>query len=388
MPQTSDTAPKKGNGPCSGITVVDFSRLVAGPYATMILADLGAEVIKVEDPGGDVMRMGQPNRKGVAANFEINNRGKKSIQIDLKSDEGKAYARKLIDQADMIVENFRPDVMKRLGFDYEELRKTNPGLIYVKITGFGSSGPYVARPAFDQVVQGISGYMPKQGAGEAPEPIRNSLADRVTGIWAAHAAVAALLYRDRNGGEGQMVETNLLNAWSSFVLADMMVPNTLLGIDGPQPDLQDTHRMFETSDGHVIGLILMDNQFKGICEAFDRQDLLDDPRFSNPRERVENITELFAEFAPEVKKLTKKEFLHKMVDHDVPFGPVNGIHDFFEDPQAVHNRCYVDFDDEELGKLRHLNHPIAYEKATIDVARRAPLLGEHNDSIRERVDGS
>ena len=182
-------------GPCAGIRIVDMSSMIAGPFCSQILADLGAEVIRIESPGSDPMRAKYPVYNGMSAMFEQMNRGKKSVCIDIKSAEGRQLIYDLVANADMFLQNSRPGVMERLGFGYDRLKEINERLIYVSVSGFGEVGPYASRPAYDMMIQGLTGFMPTQGGDKDPEPIRTTLADRVTAMWASHAALAALLHR-------------------------------------------------------------------------------------------------------------------------------------------------------------------------------------------------
>src|SRR5882757_3142788 len=269
-------------GPCVGLTVLDLSTMVSGPMGGQIFGDLGADVIKVETTAGDTMRAVFPHHKGLGAFFSQYNRSKRSIAIDLKSEEGRAVAIDLAVKADVLIENFRPGVTDRLGLGYETLREKNPGLVYVSIKGFGEDGPYRDQPAYDQVIQGLVGFMPLQGVGGPPLPIRSTMVDKVTAMSGAMSALAALWARERDGGKGQKVVVKMLDAWAAFVSQEEMKNHTFLNSDAVAPIPRDMYRVFETRDGHVIGLIIQDNQFRGICAVLNRPDLLTDPRFARP----------------------------------------------------------------------------------------------------------
>lgn len=376
-----------GQPSCAGFRVIDFTRIVSGPICTQILADLGAEVIKIESGQGDVMRQGAIRHNGMAAGFEQYNRGKKSFLVDLRSEEGVREIRRLCDGADVLVENFRPGVMERIGLDYGSLRRTNPALIYMKISGFGEVGPYADRPAYDQVIQALTGFMQVQGAKGEPEAVLSPIADKITGIWAGNAILSALLHRQRNGGLGQRIGTNLLSAFSSFMLPDVLGRHSFPDADiPPLPDV-DRHRPIATLDGHVCGLVLTQAQFEAICAALDRPDLLGDPRFATPPQRMTNINALRAELAKNIGRMTTMAFLERARRFDIPFDAVQSIEAFFGDPQAAATGCVVDFQDPEVGTIRHLGHPTTYERFEVDVRRRAPWLGEHSDALRAELAG-
>jgi crotonobetainyl-CoA:carnitine CoA-transferase CaiB-like acyl-CoA transferase len=368
-------------GPCAGLTVLDLSTMVSGPMGGQIFGDLGADVIKVEAIEGDTMRAVFPHHKGLGAFFSQYNRSKRSIAIDLKSEAGRAVAIELALKADLMIENFRPGVTERLGLGYETLREKNPGLVYVSIKGFGEDGPYKDQPAYDQVIQGLVGFMALQGAGGPPLPIRNSVADKVTAMSGAMSALAALWARERNGGKGQKVVVKMLDAWAAFVSQEEMKNHTFLNSDVPRPPLRDTYRVFETRDGHVIGLIIQDNQFRGICQALNRPELLTDPRFTKPGDRLQNISLLHDELTPSIAAVTTAEFLAGTRRHEVPMAPVNTLEQFFEDPQARHNGTFQEIEDPEFGVMRGLNFFASFTDTPLNLTRRAPKLGEQTDAI-------
>jgi crotonobetainyl-CoA:carnitine CoA-transferase CaiB-like acyl-CoA transferase len=372
-------------GPCVGLTVLDLSTMVSGPMGGQMFGDLGADVIKVEAIGGDTMRAVFPHHKGLGAYFFQYNRGKRSIALDLKSEEGRAVAIELALKADVLIENFRPGVTERLGLGYETLREKNPGLVYLSIKGFGEDGPYRDQPAYDQVIQGLVGFMPLQGVGGPPLPIRNSVADKVTAMSGAMSALAALWARERNGGKGQKVIVKMLDAWAAFVSQEEMKNHTFLNSDVPRPPLRDIYRVFETRDGHVIGLIIQDNQFRGVCQALSRSDLLADPRFTKPGDRLENISLLHDELTPSIVALTTAEFLAGTRKHEVPMAPVNTLEQLLEDPQARHNGTFQEFEDPEFGLMRGLTFFASFGDTPLNLKRRAPTLGEQTDAILREI---
>jgi crotonobetainyl-CoA:carnitine CoA-transferase CaiB-like acyl-CoA transferase len=372
-------------GPCVGLTVLDLSTMVSGPMGGQIFGDLGADVIKLEAITGDTMRAVFPHHKGLGAYFTQYNRSKRSIAVDLKSEEGRSLARELALKADVLIENFRPGVSERLGLSYEELRENNPGLVYVSVKGFGEDGPYRDQPAYDQVIQGLVGFMAIQGAGETPAPIRNSVADKVSAMSGAMSALAALWARERNGGNGQKVVVKMLDAWAAFISQEEMKNHTFLDSDVPPPPLREMYRVFDTRDGHVLGLIIQDNQFRGICAALNRPELLQDPRFVKPGDRLKNIALLHDELTPSIANMTTAEFLVETRKHEVPMAPVNTMEQFFEDPQAKHNRTFPVSHDAEFGAMRTLNFFASFSGTPANLAIRAPKLGEHTDDVLRKL---
>jgi crotonobetainyl-CoA:carnitine CoA-transferase CaiB-like acyl-CoA transferase len=372
------------SSPCSGLRVIEFATMVSGPFCGQVLADLGAEVIKIEPPGGDSLRMVAPHYRGMSSLFMEYNRGKKSIAIDLKSPEGVALARQLAGTADVVIENFRPGVMKRLGLGYENLREVNKQLVFVSITGFGDSGPYVERPAYDQVIQGLTGYMSTQGRGEKPEPIRNTVVDKVCGHTAAQAVLAALLYRER-GGEGQYISVPLLDAYAAFILAGTMSDYIFRAPDAPRKTPRDIFQLVQARDGYVIGHIQTRTQFEGCCHVFGREDLLHDPRFETTTTLIANVAVLWAEMGVNAGKHTVQELVNAAATYNVPLGPVNDVEQFIADPQAVHNVTFVEHDATEFGPVRQIAFPARFELSPARANACAPKLGEHTDEMLRRL---
>jgi crotonobetainyl-CoA:carnitine CoA-transferase CaiB-like acyl-CoA transferase len=375
------------SGPLAGIRIIEFGLLIAGPIAGQTLADMGAEVIKIEPIEGDPLRQMQPIHNGMAAMFLQTNRHKKSLALDLKSEAGRKAARELIKSADVLLHNMRPGVLERLGLGYDEVREDNPGLIYAGISGFGTSGPDVDRPAFDHVIQGVAAMMFPSVVheGAEPSPIRNAIVDKVAGLTMANSINAALFHRERNGGEGQKISISLLDAAATFSLADKMFNDSFQSPDRHQVPSIELYHPLKTKDGYVIGLLQLDKQFVGACKIFNRPDLIEDERFNRPWPRMLNIDAMWVEFGKSAADMTTAAIIDGARQHSVPLGPINTIPQFFEDPQVKHNGTYFDMDDPELGTLRQLKHPADFEKSPVDVRARAPLLGEHSREILRSV---
>lgn len=369
-------------GPCAGIRIVDMSSMIAGPFCSQILADLGAEVIRIESVGSDPMRAKYPVYNGMSAMFEQMNRGKKSVCVDIKSKEGRELVYALVAEADMFLQNSRPGVMERLGFGYDELKTYNDSLIYVSVSGFGEVGPYSRRPAYDMMIQGLTGFMPTQGSRDNPVPVRTTLADRVTAMWASHAALAALLHRERTG-EGQKVAVDMVSAYAACIVVDQMQNHTFGSADLEEIDLYlGSYRTLKTSDGATIGMVLQPAQFERFCTALNCRDLIGDERFADPMLILRNTDVLYDRVAETMSKMTTQEFVALMDEAEIPFGKVNNMAEFVNSAEAQYSGVFVEFDDPDWGKIKHINYPGKFERTPANAMQRAPLLGEHNDEIR------
>jgi len=350
-------------GPMAGIRVVDFSTVVSGPLCSQILGDLGADVIKVEAPRGDSSRMmGFPFRGGLSPLFTQFNRNKRALSIDLKLAAGTEVARRLVRSADVVLENYRPGVADRLGIGYDALSAENAGLVYVAISGFGPTGPYADLPAYDTVIQGLSGFMQVQGDEQDPKLVRGIAADKTTGITAAYATLAALLGRERNGGQGQRVEVPMLDAYAAFALPDVLGPEVFLPVEEVPPGMPtpaDIHRTWKTADGHVVMMIIEDDQFRGICRAVGRDDMIDDPRCANLMTRLAHAKDLFAILEAEIEKWPTAELIERGRRFGAPVAPANGIREFLSDPQVKVNRTIFEVEDEQAGRMRQLRNQCA-----------------------------
>ncbi|MDN5873102.1 MAG: CoA transferase [Sinobacteraceae bacterium] len=376
----------KSGRPCSGIRVLELGSLFASPIVGQILSDLGAEVIKVEPPQGDPIRMISPIYKGMSALFLTINRGKKSVVLDLKSAEGRRAAHKLALSADVLVHNFRPGSAERIGLGYEQLREDNPGLIYASISGFGENGPYVSKPAYDHIIQGMSGVMYLQGRGRQPEPVRNLLVDKTTATLTASSILAALFQRERSGGQGQHINASLLRAFSWLALTDNVANYTFQSPDATKAPALDIHHPLKTRDGWVIGHIQSDEQFAAACKIFDRLDLLEDPRWKSTTQRIVSNGEMWAELARTAETQTRDELLRRAEEAGVALGPIYTLDEFFSDPQVQASGVYVDHEDADFGAIRQINFPVDFSNAPIDVGVRAPLLGEHTQQVLDTLE--
>ncbi len=372
--------------PLTGIKVLDFTRLFAGPFCTMLLGDLGADVAKVEAPEGDPIRyQGPPFYKNHSFSFLAANRNKRSITIDMKSPEGRALARRLALAADVIVENFRPGVMKRLGLGYESLAIERPGLIYVSMSGFGGDGPFSDVGAFDLTIQAEGGYMSLTGE-RSGEPIKlgTSAFDLVCGQYAMGAVMTALFDRTKTG-KGQLIETSLFEGEISF-LVDAGMQYLTTGVSkgkwGSEHAQLVPYKAFEASDGWVVIGAGVQNLFERLLEFLGRMDLLADPRFTKLSGRVTNRDALYEILDKEIRRHPVADLVRQLADAQVPCSPINNMEQVFNHPQALHRGMVQKVEHAEYGPLSVIGPAVKY--SGFDVASQwqaPPLLGEHTEAV-------
>jgi crotonobetainyl-CoA:carnitine CoA-transferase CaiB-like acyl-CoA transferase len=378
-------------GPLQGIRVLDFTRVLAGPSAALALADLGAEVLKVEPPGsGDETRTFPPFRDGESHYYLSINRGKKSIVIDLKTDEGLALARDLAGKCDILLENYRPGVMDRLGLGYEALSEANPGLIYCAISGFGMTGPLRDKPSFDIVLQALSGALSVNGEpGALPSKLGIPLGDLVGGINGPIAILAALHERHRTG-RGRLIDISLLDGMIG--LLGYLAQLAFFTGENPQPQGSQhpnlvPYGQFPASDGSIIVACLTNSFWQRICQALEQPELIDDPRFNSiekRRERRSEVNEIVAAFT---RQRTVQELEELFGEHQVPNAPILGILEALRQPQAVAREMVVDTRHETLGDIPIVNRSIRYADAEQTDPSAPPVLGQHTEEILREVLG-
>ena len=372
-------------GPLEGYRIIDLTVMATGPFATMMLADQGADVIKVEQPGiGDVMRYLGTSRGGVSALWVNCNRNKRSIVLGLHDRRGRAILEELVADADVFVQNFRPGVVERLGIDEPELRRVREDLIYVSISAFGPTGPYATKPAYDHIIQGIVGAAAAQADPETgrPENIRTIFCDKLTAQAVAQGITAALLTRERGSG-GQHLRVSMLDAAIAFLWPDCGANETILEEDANvQPLLSATYRMTEASDGHFIVAGITDAQIHGMFRAFGRPDLIADPRFATAEARMKNMEALLAEFHEERVDVKRAEVLEALEAEDVPCGPVHAsIAEVLSDPQVIASETFLETFHPQLGRIREPRPPLRFEGTPAAIQGPAPALGQHTDEI-------
>lgn len=370
--------------PLTGVKIVDLSAIIAGPMATGLLADQGADVVKVEPIGaGDLCRWLGPNHKGLGAMFAAVNRNKRSIALNLKSAEGKAILLDLVKTADIFVQNFRPGAIQRMGLGYDDLKRLNPRLIYVSMSGFGQDGPYAKRRVYDPVIQAMSGFADSQKdkVTKAPQLIQSIACDKVSAITAAQAMTAALFGRV-SSGEGQHITLNMLDATIAFLWPDAYYNYALLENPAPpSPDFADFYGIMKVKDGWITTITLSDDEFGDFCRAVGRDDIKADPRFKDVFARMTNAAALKAAFAEAVASFTAAEIRAKLEAEDVPHAVVLTRDQVPDDPQVVHNGQITVTDHPIAGRLRAPRPAARFGGAAADQRLHAPMLGEQTDAI-------
>jgi crotonobetainyl-CoA:carnitine CoA-transferase CaiB-like acyl-CoA transferase len=371
------------SGPLEGVRVLDLTTMVAGPVAAMMLADQGAEVIKIESPQGDLMRHFAYGRGGMSASFLSCNRNKRSLAIDLKTAEGLSIVRRLIAAADVLMHNFRPGAAERVGLSEAAVREVKPDIVYVSISGFGESGPYAHQRAYDPVIQSLCGLAEIQRDRDTGRPrmIRTIIADYTTALTAAQAITAALFAKERTG-QGQHVRIAMLDAMISYLWPEAMPSLTFVGneIDPsdsePGPDL-----VFATQDRYITAAALSDDEWAGMCRSLKREDLIDDPRFKTARDRSINAVERREITAAELEKWTANEILPRLLANDVPSAPVLSRFELLEDPQVQQNEILEKHGSAEFGEVRQPRSAARFDRTPSTIRKLAPLLGADNEAI-------
>lgn len=372
-------------GPLEGLKILDLTRVLAGPYCTMILADLGADVIKVEMPIiGDDSRHFGPYQNGESAYFMSLNRNKRSIVLDLKSIEGKKTLKALLKKVDVVVENFRPGTMEKLGFGYEDIRKDNPAIIYAASSGFGHTGPYSQRPAYDGVVQAMGGIMSITGQeGGKPTRVGPSVGDINAGMFTAIGILAALQHRN-NTGEGQKVDVAMLDC--QVAILENAIARYVVTGDIPKPAGNKHSSIvpfepFDTSDGEIMIAAGNDNLWRTFCKVTGLESLANDPRFESNPNRHKNYDLLRPLIADVILKKTMLEWQLLLDDAGVPNGPINTVDKVIEDQQVIFREMIVEVEHPVAGKLKMPGIPIKLSATPGNILRPAPMLGEHTEEV-------
>ncbi|MGI9600245.1 MAG: CaiB/BaiF CoA transferase family protein [Acidimicrobiales bacterium] len=376
-------------GPLTGYKVIDLTQVVSGPMATMVLADQGADVIKIEPQGvGDVTRVPRFWHNGIAAFYVNVNRNKRSMTLDLQNDHGRQIVHDMVREADVFVQNFRPGAVDRLGVGYEELKAINPDLIYVSISGFGPDGPYSGRPVLDPVIQGVTGMISRQVNPEIPFPdlVRNLVADKSTALTVAQAITAALLAREKGLG-GQHIEVPMVDATMYFFWPDGMMDHTILHEEAqPGVLLSTVYNLTECADGKIVYFAISDAQRHGLFRALKRPELVDDERFATLAavSQPENFVAMGQIVGEAFTAFPVDEILERLVAEDVPAGPVLDVDQVFTDPQIVHNETLVTWDHPEAGPIRQPRHPVRFSGTPVEQAWTAsPPAGDNEEVLLE-----
>ncbi|SOC40337.1 crotonobetainyl-CoA:carnitine CoA-transferase CaiB-like acyl-CoA transferase [Rhizobium subbaraonis] len=378
--------------PLSGIRVIELARVLAGPWAGQMLADLGADVIKVENPdGGDDTRAwgppfvtGKDGENLSSAYYHSTNRNKRAIALDFRSAEDLEVARRLIRTADVVIENFKVGGLEKYGLDYKSLAAVNPRLVYCSITGFGQDGPYAARAGYDYIVQGMSGFMSVTGAPDG-EPMKAgvAIADIFTGIYSVAAIQAALIHAMRTG-RGQQIDMALLDVQSA-VMANQNMNYLVSGIaptrlGNAHPNITP-YEVIETADGHIILAVGNDGQFQRFCAILGRNDLPADERFSTNKSRVKHRADLRPLILEQSRNWTKSDLLSACERNGVPAGPINSIAETFDDPQIKARGMRLDLADRDGNSIPGVRTPIIFSETPLSYDRPSPRLGEHSSEI-------
>lgn len=374
------------DAPLSGITVLDFTRVLSGPYCTMLLADMGARVIKVEHPGrgDDTRAWGPPFVNGESSYFLSINRNKESLTLDLKSSSAGAIVDALLECADVVVENFRPGTMERLGLSYERLRETHPRLIYCSISGFGQTGPRSVEPGYDAVMQGEAGLMSITGAADGP-PFRLgvAIADIVSGMFAAQGVAFALLARVRTG-RGQRVDIGMLDATAALLTYQAGIYFATGATPGRMGNRHPTivpYETFEASDGDFVVAVGNDEQWRRFCRVIDADALASDERFATNRSRVINYKELRPLIAGQLRRRSRKDWVDALKSDGVPCGSVRAVSEALEDRQLDARSMIETIEHVSAGTIRVLGVPIKLSDTPGSVRSAPPALGQHTDQI-------
>ena len=379
------------DGPLEGYRIVDLTAMVSGPIATMMLAEQGADVIKVEPPGqGDLVRAIGDARSGITPLFATSNRSKRSISIDLKQPEGVALLKRLVVTADVFVQNFRPGTAERMGVGESALRDVAPNLIYVSISGFGEKGPYAQQRVYDPIIQAASGLAAVQRDFETGRPrmVRTIVADKLTALTAAQAMTAALLSRERTG-EGQHVRIAMLDAMVAFLWPEGMLQYTFVQ-DGDKSGRQDRKLqtrdlVFETSDGFITAGTVSDAEWAGFARAAQRPELIGDPLFATGTARVENWDERIELMSGVFRADTTAHWLERLDAEQVPCTPILECHELLTDAQIAANELIEEVDHPQAGRIRHIRPAARFDCTAARVRGFAPMLGQHTDEVLAEI---
>ena len=375
-----------GKLPLQDIKVIDFSQILAGPFCTMLLADMGADVVKIEKPSGgdDTRRYGPPFIEGESAAFLTLNRNKRSIVLDLKSEQGIAIVRRMLEDADVMIHNFRPGVVDRMGLAYEDVSALNPAIVYCTVSGFGTTGPYSSRAGFDLVAQGMSGLMSINGfPGAPPAKVGVPMADLNTGMFCAYGILTAYINR-LTTGQGQHVDASLVESGIAYTLYESATYFATGEVAGP---LGSAHRMiapyqaFATQDGYINIGAANQNNWERMCRAVGREDLLDDDRFASNPERMVSIDALTPIMEETFRTQTTAHWVEVLENAGVPCGPIYNIEQVYADPHVQSRDMSVELEHPKSGSIRNIGVPVKLSDTPGSVRTPAPLLGQHSHEV-------
>jgi CoA:oxalate CoA-transferase len=370
--------------PLTGLRVLDLTRVLSGPFCTALLGDMGAEIIKVEAPEGDSVRGQGAIKDGLSWYFAQFNRNKRSLRLDLGKPEGKAILARLIERSDVLVENFRPGVLARLGFDDRRLMALRPSLVTCSINGFGSTGPYKDRPAFDFIAQAMSGFMSVNGRPDDP-PLRSGLpiSDLVAGLYAA-LSIAAAVPHAKSTGQGQRTEVSLTNglvSLLSYIATNMFATGVTPVRSGNDHPIAAPYGLFPTRDGQIALAPADDAFFRRLADALQEPGLKTDPLYATQSARVANRSRINAIVGGKLAANTTSYWVETLNRAGVPCGPVNSVAEVFQDKQILAQQMVLDIDHPGYGTIRMLGFPMKFSENPCRIRRPAPMLGEHSDEI-------
>lgn len=372
------------SGPLSGIKIIDLSSVISGPVATVLLADQGADVIKVEAPQGDIIRRMGLGKNDLSPGFVSANRGKRSICIDLKEPAGVAVVKKLIADADVFIQNFRPGAIERMGLSYDVISALNPRLLYVSVSGFGETGPYAHKRVYDPVIQALTGLPDVQAdsATSRPKMVRTIIPDKVSALTTAQAITAGLLERERGSGEGQHIKVAMIDATISFLWPEALGGLTMVGGEKNVRRGQLAQDLiFETQDGYITCGAVSDSEWKGMCAALEQPHWLDDERFSTPMGRVANAKERIDSMGDVLKSRTSADWLERLDANDVPCAPVLSRPEILENEQIKANKLISQYEHPGLGQIRQPRPGAKFSRSDMRKEPIAPALGQHSEEI-------
>jgi crotonobetainyl-CoA:carnitine CoA-transferase CaiB-like acyl-CoA transferase len=370
-------------GPLSGVRVLDLTGVVSGPYATMFLADQGADVLKIEPIGGDITRRSRAviDKAGeFSALFISSNRGKRSLSIDVKSEAGREVMAKLVAQSDVLVQNFRPGTTERLGLGPDELRKRHPRLIYVSISGVGDSGPYVKKRVYDPIIQALSGFadIQSQPVTNRPQMIRTIVCDKTTAVFTAQAVSSALYAREKTG-QGDHIQVAMLDTMISYLWPEGMMQYTVIGAEATTMDPNDRPDLvFKTFDSYITCGTISDSEWQGFCKASGDPELARDERFATPGARFVNATARINKMQEYIAQRTTAEWLERLDAADVPCAPILRRGEIIQNEQVVARGLIEEFDQPTVGRVRQPKPAAIFEVSKAVIGGPAPRVGEHS----------
>ncbi len=382
MRSNSDAAP----GPLEGVRVLDLTSMISGPIATMMLADQGADVIKVESLEGDLVRNLGANRGGVTATFVSSNRSKRSLAIDLKSADGLALLLRLIPTCDVFVQNFRPGAIERMGLGEAAVRALRQDIVYVSISGFGETGPYAHKRVYDPVIQALSGLAAIQAdATGRPKMVRTIIPDKTTAVTAAQAITAALFARERSG-RGQHVRLAMLDVMLAYLWPEGMTGLTFVGGEVRASRAQIAQDLvFQTRDGYLTAGAVSDAEWRGLCRALEHVEWLDDPRFATPTSRIVHVQARLELTAAVLRERTTADWLERLDRESVPCAPILTREEVLTHPQIVENDILAELDHPAGGRIRQPRPAARFAETPARIRRPAPALGEHSREVLREV---